>query len=363
MVEWLAGNRIRGTSAEKPTLGVSGVGGWKELARTTLDSAADTITVSSLPDKRYYTVLTNIIGSGSTWCDARLNSDTGSNYALRKSLNGASDTTSINQSSFLIPPNTFTSSYFMTAYISNLASKEKLGIENCVDGSTAGAGTAPERYEGVAKWTNTADSISSFSRRNDYTGSFDTGSEIVVLGWDPDDTHTTNFWEELVDTSWSSGSSVETSAFATKKYLWYQGWFKTGGSMSGSYSALQVGSGGTISTSGYTERYSINGAGDATEINKSNMYGLVGQGNDGSGNELTYINGFIINNSANEKLLISDAVGFNPTTGSGTGSEPNRTQGVGKWVTTGSQINKMKILSAAGSGAWVGGQLKVWGSD
>ena len=56
-------------------------------------------------------------------------------------------------------------------------------------------------------------------------------------------------------------------------------------------------------------------------------------------------------------------LGFNPTTGSGTGSAPKRTQGVGKWVTTGSQINKMKILSAAGSRAWVGGQLKVWGSD
>ena len=37
---------------------------------------------------------------------------------------------------------------------------------------------------------------------NTNAGSFDSGNEVVVLGWDPADTHTDNFWEELVDTYW-----------------------------------------------------------------------------------------------------------------------------------------------------------------
>ena len=365
MVEWLAGNRIRGTSAEKPTLGVSGVGGWKELGRVN----ASVGEVTGLADKRYLMVLGHHIqGSGNSGLGLQINGDTtAGHYPRRYSGNGATDAEPTTETTVFIDTNGSTVSgkeWFTVSYIANKSDKEKLGIYDTVyNRNGLGSGQHPHRIKGVYKWTNTTNPISSI-KFSDFNGTaMNSASEVIVLGWDPADTHTSNFWEELVDTSWSSGSSVETSAFATKKYLWYQGWFKTGGSMSGSYSALQVGSGGTISTSGYTERYSINGAGDATEINKSNMYGLVGQGNDGSGNELTYINGFIINNSANEKLLISDAVGFNPTTGSGTGSEPNRTQGVGKWVTTGSQINKMKILSAAGSGAWVGGQLKVWGSD
>ena len=36
MVEWLAGNRIRGTTAERPNFGLpsGSVGGWVELGRT-----------------------------------------------------------------------------------------------------------------------------------------------------------------------------------------------------------------------------------------------------------------------------------------------------------------------------------------
>ena len=62
MVEWLAGNRIRGTNAERTsTTGFNSIpavaGGWVELGRTTLGSAGDDITVSSLADKRYYMIL------------------------------------------------------------------------------------------------------------------------------------------------------------------------------------------------------------------------------------------------------------------------------------------------------------------
>jgi hypothetical protein len=340
--------------------GGGAVGGWKELGRTTLGSDGDSIDVGTITGKRYLMFLSYMSDdNGSLLPSLRFNNDSTGNYSHRSSSNGTTDWTAVSQDKLRYGAGTSSTQQFNVATLANKSDKEKLMYRHMAYTQT---GTL-YREETAGKWVNTSAQITDVEVVNTNAGSFDSGNEVVVLGWDPADTHTDNFWEELVDTSWSSGSSVETSAFATKKYLWYQGWFKTGGSMSGSYSALQVGSGGTISTSGYTERYSINGATDGTEINKSNYYGLVGQGNDGSGNELTYINGFILNNSANEKLIISNAVGFDATTGSGTGSEPRRTKGVGKWVTTGSQINKMKILSAAGSGAWVGGQLKVWGSD
>ena len=47
------------------------------------------------------------------------------------------------------------------AYIANNASEEKLVISSDCERNTAGAGNAPYRFEFVAKWVNTSDSITS----------------------------------------------------------------------------------------------------------------------------------------------------------------------------------------------------------
>ena len=93
-IEWLAGNRLRGTTAERPNFGLQSpsVGGWVELARTTLGSNGQTINVSSIPDKRYYMILHNYkltgAGTGGSFRVGNGTIDSGSNYSRRKSQNG-----------------------------------------------------------------------------------------------------------------------------------------------------------------------------------------------------------------------------------------------------------------------------------
>ena len=70
-------------------------------------------------------------------------------------------------------------------------------------------------------------------------------------------------------------------------------------------------------------------------------------------------NGFIINNSTTEKLLITHVV-LNNTTGAGTA--PGRLESACKWANTASQITKLTFTSTTGAFA-KNSFLKVWGSN
>ena len=325
------------------------VGGWVEVARTTLGSSSDTITVSSLPDKRYYMILADKQTTGSNGrINYRLNGDSGSNYHYRNSRDGGADNTA--QDSQILglghgSANTFPE--FTVSYLSNLSSKEKLFIGHAMSQQTSGAGTAPSRVEHVAKWANTTNTINQIQGFNDYgTSTLDTGSEVVVLGWDPDDTHTTNFWEELasVDNS-TPASSMSTGTFTAKKYLWVQGWFSVSAS-----SALQLRF--NSSSSGYTLRRSINGGSDGTLTSRNEINMTA------TDSTPKFVNMFIINNSANEKLMIHHS---NEQQTAGAGNAPHRLEGVSKWTNTSSQITNITFLTSTGNISR--GVFKVWGSD
>ena len=336
--------------------GGGAVGGWKELDRTTLSGSGSTIDVTGLDDKQYYMVLRNIL---TATADVRenFNSDTGNNYSRRYSANGGSDVTSINNDH--IGLNYSAGDKFLVDYVSNLSTVEKLVLSHSSEEGSAGASNPPNRMEVVGKWANTSNAIDEINTSLG-GGSYDTGSEVVVLGYDASDTHSDadNFWQELTSVDWSSGNSITTSTFTPKKYIWYQGWWKTGASMSGAYSALQVGNSTIDTGSNYSERYSVNGSADSTETSVSNMYGLVGQGNSAS-NVINFTNGFIVNNASNEKLFIADS-----TFGLDGASNVNgRSEAVGKWANTSNQIDIIKLLTPAGSGNWIAGQVKVWGHD
>ncbi len=58
-------------------------------------------------------------------------------------------------------------------------------INHSCDRSTAGAGTAPTRYESVSKHAQTTNPINKFDFFNDSIGGYVSGAEVVILGWDP----------------------------------------------------------------------------------------------------------------------------------------------------------------------------------
>jgi hypothetical protein len=177
------------------------------------------------------------------------------------------------------------------------------------------------------------------------SGSFDADSELVVLGWDPADTHTTNFWEELDDSSWSSGDNWTSGTFSAKKYLWVQ--FYTEGGAGSNYFRFNGDSG-----TNYANRYSINGGSDSTIASQPESYlGAI----DG----LSFHNLFIINNASNEKLFTHQRVSRSTA---GAGNAPTRNEGAGKWANTSNQITSITVTTAGG-GNFTAGNMKVWGAD
>jgi len=345
-----------GTTAERSSVPIPATaGGWVELGRTTLGSAGDTITVSSLADKRYLMVLGSVNQTGGDWRTfVRLNGDTGSNYSQRYNQNGGADLTNTSLNGMMDWNTTNTTSTFEIMYFANYSSKEKLGIKHKVGQSTAGATTAPIRGEMVGKHVQTSNPISSITLTDAVdpkAGSANTGSEVVVLGWDPSDTHTTNFWEELASVN-ASGSSTNLSSgtITAKKYLWIQ--LHTEGSTNDVDITFNNDTG-----SNYAQRWSINGGTETTVTSQTQLRHTHQSGVSATPN--AFSNWFIINNASNEKL----GVVHNVVSGTaGAGTAPQRGEFTIKWANTSNQITEIDVDSAV-SNFGTNSFLKVWGAD
>ena len=344
--------RIVGTNTQR--IGADAIsGGWKEVGRTTLGSASSTITVSSLPDKRYYKVLTSITGQASNSdIGMRLNGDTGANYARRFSVNGASDTAQSSIAEIGLTT-TETNPNFQSLYLANLSSKEKLGFLHNVRQNTPGAGDAPNRAEQAFKWANTSSAINRVDVYNSSTGDFNSGSEVVVLGYDPDDTHTDNFWTQLYSDSQTGQSTdnIDTGTFTNKKYLWVQLWVK------GSANTTVKATFNNSTDSTYAYRWSNDGGADGSATSSANFVLHNTKANDDK-----FINMFIVNVSSREKFIICDSAG---QMSSGASNAPDRrVQQAGKWANTSAQITSIDVFTEVTASTFnAGSTLKVWGSD
>ena len=308
-ITYHAGRRIQGTSTDVAPI----QGGWKEVARTTLGSNTSTIDVSSLTDKRYYMVLSSFRMATGGNPYVRLNTDTGNFYNQRYGINGGDSTFQTGRGRYGWVAGINTLPYFHVDFAANIATKEKLLIGNTVHQNTAGAGNAPNRGSGTWKHSQTSNPITSVNHWDNSGGDFASGSECVVLGYDPDDTHTDNFWEELASVSGDTDDN-------------------------------------------YARRISLNGGTDATSVDQD--YIRLGGGAAAGGG--LFGNGFIINNSANEKLLTSHWV-RNKTAGSGTA--PERFSTTGKWANTSSQITSLQFIHGGSSNWDSDSMIKVWGSN
>ena len=363
-VTYHAGRRIQGLDADRTgtQLPLGSVGGWVELGRTTLESAGDTIDVSSLADKRYYMVLADCKPSGSIQPNLRLGNstiDTDPNYAHRRSVNGGADNT-VTSTNFMQWGKNDPHNQFQVGYIANLSGNEKLFLGHNVTRMAAGATVSPERVEVVGKWDNTSNPLDIIQCYNNQAGDFASGSELVVLGWDPADTHTNNFWTELASvTNESTDTEISSGTFTSKKYLWIQAYYKGHTDVSSFDSGLRVGNTTLDSASNYSWRESTNGATDTTSTSTSRMT-TAGTGYIGNG-ILNFYNGFIINNASNEKLIVSHIISEQTA---GATTAPTRREHVGKWTNTSDQIDIIGIVRQSGTGNFAAGAtIKVWGAD
>ncbi len=331
--------------------GVSGpIGGWKELGRT---ASAGPINVTGLANKRYYMILNHLISSGATVPKMRTGNttfDSGSNYAERRSNDGATDGTAINAdrlswSGIQLENN---ETLFGVGHFANLSAEEKLLIWHTCQSEALGDGTAPSRREGVAKWVNTANPLDRFQILESEAGSFTTDSELVILGWDPLDTHTDNFWEELASENGTGTTTLDSGTFTAKKYIWVQAYLDYSTGENNAFFKFN-GDGGT----NYAITRSQDGGADSAFTSN------VGVGvNFATSPTNVFLNMFLINCSANEKLCSVHGVGW-ITSGAATG--PNSIEEGGKWDNVASQITQVEITSDANSSST--SIIKVWGHD
>ena len=323
-----------------------GSGGWKELGR----SASATPSVTNLPNRRYYMVLAHsIAGTSSPQTAFRFNNITSGSYATRYSNDGGADNSSPSGTSIISSDSYGSNEGFNIGYIANFPTKEKLMMSWNCHRNTAGSGTAPRRWEQCSKWDGNTSAINRIDLFNSNSGSFSSSTELVVLGYDPNDPHTENFWQELSNVTLGAvGDNLSTGTFAAKKYLWVQYYKKRSGDCIG----LMTFNNDT--NTNYAHRLSDGGAGDSTSATRANIEVATSASYD------EYASLFIVNVSSREKLVIGWVVGQNTA---GAANVPLRREFVGKWTNTSDQITEIDFTNVQAGDFDVGSMIRVWGHD
>lgn len=191
--EGLANGTLLGATSVSATnidFGGSGAGvWWEEIARTTLGVAGDTITVSSIPARKYLMILYYLNATGGTLnTTLRFNNDSGTNYAHYSAVSQGVGGSNVSQTSAPIESGDTDSggnSGGTIQVFTNYAAEEKLYKINNISTDAAGGATAPAVHELMGKWANTTDQINRVDIINSSgTGDFAIGSEVIVLGHD-----------------------------------------------------------------------------------------------------------------------------------------------------------------------------------
>ena len=315
------------------------------LGRTTLDGDADTVDVTSLAAKDNLMIIFNTVASGTCSNKFTLNGVTASTYSRIDQGNGGGAGSNPSEANWGLNYTSDDNYRFGYFFLNNDSDTEKTGFANTVQSVGSGSSDVPNRMQGFLGWEKDDQQITQVTMTNDKTGSYASGTEVVVLGSNADDTDD-NVWEELASVEITSdGDAIDTGTFTAKNYLWIQLFNVDNGTgdMNMTFNGL---------TSGYAERYSDDFGSDSTNGDMggiSSNYGAL-QGN-------TLANYMVINADGKQKLV-------NYTysiQGGSAATVPQSLEAVSNCTTT-DQVTRVQVTVGGGnfgSGSW----LKVWGFD
>ena len=154
---------------------------WLELASITAGGSSTNLSSGTITARKYLWVQAYLEPASSSAARMSFNNDSTS-YALRRADNGASDTTSINQS-FIELFSATTTPIFVNIFIVNISAREKLVIGSTVNQNTAGVTVSPNRREFIGKWDNTASQITEIDLDSS-SGNWNNNSRVNVWGFD-----------------------------------------------------------------------------------------------------------------------------------------------------------------------------------
>jgi len=325
------------------------LGAWKEIGRTTLGSAGDLITVATLPNVKHFMTLCHNIATGNVSLNFRFNADADTNYATRRSFDDGADTTAVNGSEV---DEGFGGDFpkFDVGFVTNILNKEIMQQHNFVYQDTAVSSTDPRRAELIGKWDNMVDPVDEIAAFNDSAGSFNTNSELVVLGWDETNTHTTtdSFWQPVGYTEVSGEDTTMLVSFTPKKYLWMQMFLKN---TTGTYAPKIRFNGDTATNYSFTNNF--NGSGDTPAVTQDH---IAPSGSSTSDNRVFDM--WLLNEATAIKLFHSIDIHA-----SAAGVTPQRTETNGKWVETTDAISEILVYNTGTSDFGTGSYIQVWGAD
>ena len=381
-IKYLAGDRLIGTTAERAALTTTVTGSptanaWKEIKRFTSTGSQNELDTGTFPakDNLMFLIYIPIVSNNH---DPKLtfngDSDSATTYDYLRSTAGGQAVTTTGTYFTDLYMHGGDAAQFVVGEIINTGTHKNIRYQGVTSG-TAGT-TATQRREWYCAYNNSS-AITSMKVHSgtgtDYN--FPSGSEIVVLGMDNDETatsgasasptHTDNpFWNQLGAIDTLTGDGVMHSTFADKNYLYTELFAaRTTNGNKGFFPNDDNSS----STTPCTFVYNANGQdSDGSVTSREAIQTTSADNND----EFSFTRCWIANPDDKEKLFIVQTTEANSDGDTyNTQNPPQRAEMAGKWTATNEGIEKLSVSDGDGrvGGSYgnfkTGSFMRVWGND